>query len=99
MQAFEFEIDAKKNLIEIPLIRKNKVMQISIVDLTYIDILKALERNENITVLHHGKVKGIIKPIRKKQNIREHPFFGLCKEQDIPVLEELENLRKPRYDL
>ena len=78
-------------------------MKASIVDLRYKtnDILKALDRNETVTVLYHGKVKGVIKPVRAKSNLRvkEHSFFGMYKELEPTVLEELENLRKLRYDL
>lgn len=78
-------------------------MKASIVDLRYKtkDILKALERNESVTVLYHGKVKGIIKPAREKQasKIVEHPFFGMTSMHKGSVLEELDNLRKPRYDI
>ncbi len=78
-------------------------MKASIVDLRYKtnDIMKALERNESVTVLYHGKVKGIIKPVRKKlmSKVKDHPFFGMLKENDKTVLEELGELRKPRYDL
>ena len=78
-------------------------MKASIVDLRYKtnDILKALDRNESVTVLYHGKVKGIIKPAREKSElkIKDHPFFGMYQESEESVLEELENLRKPRYDL
>ncbi|MCU7934273.1 MAG: type II toxin-antitoxin system Phd/YefM family antitoxin [Candidatus Thiodiazotropha sp. (ex Dulcina madagascariensis)] len=78
-------------------------MKASIVDLRYkmTDILKALDRNESVTVLYHGKLKGIIKPAREKSEsrIKDHPFFGMYKEAEESVLEELENLRKPRYDL
>ena len=78
-------------------------MKASIVDLRYKtnDILKALDRNESITVLYHGKIKGIIKPAREKSTckVKEHPFFAMYKDSDQSVLDELENLRKPRYDL
>lgn len=78
-------------------------MKASIVDLRYKtkDILKALERNESVTVLYHGKVKGIIKPAREKQmsKIVEHPFFGMTSMHEESVLEELDNLRKLRYDI
>ena len=78
-------------------------MKASIVDLRYKtnDILKALDRNESVTVLYHGKVKGIIKPAREKSElkIKDHPFFGMCGESKETVLEELENMRKPRHDL
>ncbi len=78
-------------------------MKASIVDLRYKtnDILKALDRNESVTVLYHGKIKGVIKPAREKSelNIKDHPFFGMYQDSEETVLEELENLRKPRHDL
>ena len=78
-------------------------MKASIVDLRYktADILKALERNESVTVLYHGKVKGVINPARQpvKTKVNEHPFFGMHQARDETVLEELQNLRKSRHDL
>ena len=78
-------------------------MKASIVDLRYKtnDILKALDRNESVTVLYHGKVRGIIKPVREKSElkIKDHSFFGMYRESEETVLEELENMRKPRHDL
>lgn len=78
-------------------------MKASIVDLRYKtnDILKALERNESVTVLYHGKIKGVIKPAREKakSKIKDHPFFGMNKGSESAVLEELANLRKARHDL
>ncbi len=78
-------------------------MKASIVDLRYktTDILKALDRNESVTVLYHGKVKGIIKPARERSElkVKDHPFFGMRNESGTTVLEELDNLRKPRHDL
>ena len=78
-------------------------MKASIVDLRYKtnDILKALDRNESVTVLYHGKIKGVIKPVKEKSELKviEHPFFGMYQDSEESVLKELENLRKPRYDL
>ncbi len=78
-------------------------MKASILDLRYKtkDILKALERNESVTVLYHGKVRGIIKPAREKPlaKVKDHPFFGMDIKKEETVIEELENLRNPRYDL
>lgn len=78
-------------------------MKASIVDLRYKtkDILKALERNESVTVFYHGKIKGVINPAGKKSTLKitDHPFFGMNKNHEETVLEELNNLRKPRYDL
>ena len=78
-------------------------MKASIVDLRYktAEVLKALERNESVTILYHGKEKGVIHPIRNKKVVRvkEHPFFGMKSDSDLNVQEELNNLRKPRYDI
>lgn len=78
-------------------------MQASIVDLRYktSDILQALERNESVTVLYHGKVKGFIKPAKQKSDlkIKDHPFFAMYEGSDNTVLEELDQLRRLRHDL
>ena len=78
-------------------------MKASIVDLRYKtkDILQALERNESVTVLYHGKVKGIIKPARElpASKVKDHPFFGMAEKAEKTVLEELESLRSSRHDL
>ena len=77
-------------------------MKASIVDLRYKtkDILKALERNESVTVLYHGKVRGVIIPAKKTSimKVEDHPFFGMTSGSEKTVLEELESLRKPRHD-
>jgi hypothetical protein len=79
------------------------VMKASIVDLRYktTEILKALSRNESVTVLYHGKVKGVIKPAGEAPatRVKDHPFFGMLKGVDETVLQELEKLRMPRHDL
>lgn len=77
-------------------------MKASIVDLRYKtkDILKALDRNESVTVLYHGKARAIINPLGKNscQRIQEHAFFNMADESPDTVKEELDKLRKPRYD-
>ncbi len=78
-------------------------MKATIVDLRYKmnDILKALDRNEAVTVLYHGKTKAIIVPAKSRilKKIKDHPFFGMsAKDSQKPVLDELHDLRKPRYD-
>ncbi len=77
-------------------------MQASIVDLRYKmnDILKALNRNESITILYHGKKKGLIVPTTKTpvQHVTDHPFFGMhktSKKESVP--QTMKNLRKGRY--
>ena len=77
-------------------------MKASIVDLRYKtkDILKALERNESVTVLYHGKIRGVIQPVKNTQTkeVKEHALFGMNKTSEQTVLEELESLRKSRHD-
>lgn len=77
-------------------------MKASIIDLRYKmkDVLKALDRKEEVTILYHGKVKGVIVPVnnnKKKKKIKDHPFFGMLKSSDRSVSEEMRNLRGPRY--
>ena len=78
-------------------------MKASIVDLRYKtkEILQALQRNESVTILYHGKVKGIITPAGRKQapDIRKHPLFGLRRHAGESVRDEMERLRKPRHDV
>ncbi len=78
-------------------------MKATVVDLRYKmnDVLKALDRNEKVTVLYRGKVKGILIPSGQKKNIKitDHPFFGMSsRDTDKPVLDVLNDLRKSRYD-
>jgi len=76
-------------------------MKATIVQLRYKmkDVLRALERNESVEVLHRGVVKGTIVPVkRKKQHISEdHPTFGMWADDQRSVEEIMEELRKPRY--
>jgi len=78
-------------------------MKATVVDLRYKmnDVLKALDRNEKVTVLYHGKVKGIIVPKERKvhKKITDHPFFGMSSiDVKKSVLDKLNDLRKPRYN-
>ncbi|GAB6095372.1 hypothetical protein JCM14469_16240 [Desulfatiferula olefinivorans] len=77
-------------------------MKASIVDLRYKmnDVLKALDRNENVTVLYRGKVKGILIPATQKKavNMKDHPFVGMAKDSDTPVSDIMNTLRQSRYD-
>jgi len=64
------------------------------------DVLKALERNEEVTLMHRGKIRGILIPPRQNKpgKISSHPFFGMsAQESGNTVLEELDELRKSRY--
>lgn len=77
-------------------------MKASIVDLRYKmkDVLRALDRKEEVTILYRGKVKGRIIPSEKKgtQKVKDHPFFGMATKRDISVAEELERIRTSRVD-
>ncbi len=79
-------------------------MKATILDLRYKmkDVLNALDKNEQVTVLYHGKVKGVIVPSKsneKTKKVKTHSFFGSSpanKQQT--VLEELDDLRGSRFD-
>lgn len=78
-------------------------MKATVVDLRYKmnDVLKALDRNEKVTVLYRGKVKGILIPSGEKKSLKitEHPFFGMSSQDTGKSMEDAMNdLRKPRYD-
>jgi len=78
-------------------------MKATIVDLRYKmnDVLKALDRNEKVTVLYRGKVKGTLIPSSKKtkQKITDHPFFGMSSNsKDISVQNIMDDLRGSRYN-
>ena len=75
-------------------------MEASVVDLRYKmnDVLKALDRKEEVTILYRGKVKGKILPAtpKTKRRIQSHPFFGMATKTGKTVLEELDDLRRER---
>ena len=78
-------------------------MEATIVDLRYKmnDVLKALDRNEKVTVLYRGKVKGVLLPSdkRKPLKVAEHPFFGMAATcSTTTVSEQLDDLRGNRFD-
>jgi len=77
-------------------------MEASVVDLRYKmkDVLKALDRNEKVTILYHGKIKGTILPntSQKMKKVKEHPFFGMLKDEKKSVVEEMQRLRGARYN-
>lgn len=61
-------------------------------------ILKALERDEELVVLYHGKPIGIIKTVPKSSPMwmTDRPFFGMRKSRK-SVAAEMKNLRGGRY--
>ena len=72
-------------------------MKASVVDMGYkmSDVLRALDRNESVEILYHGKIKGIIKPVVTKggKSVREHRFFGMREKAEEPVNVIMERLR------
>lgn len=76
-------------------------MKASILDLRYRmkDVLRALDRNETVEILYHGKLKGTIIPVSKKTKKRvvDHPFFGMNKDKKMDVDKQMEKLRGGRY--
>lgn len=77
-------------------------MKATVVDLRYKmnDVIKALERREDVTILYHGKVKGVIKPVGHKSigSVHKHPFFGMNKDEKKSVEAIMSELRGSRYD-
>ena len=75
-------------------------MKASVVDLRYRinEILKAIDRNEEVTILYHGKVKGVIKPriSRSRRRISDHPFFNMYQTKK-GIHELMADLRGDRY--
>ena len=75
-------------------------MQATVVDLRYHmnDVLKALDRNEDVDILYRGKTKGVIvaKVEQTSQKVSNHPFFNMRGSKG-SVEAEMESLRGGRY--
>ena len=75
-------------------------MKASVVDLRYRmnEVLKALDRNEDVSILCRGKLKGVIKATKgkSKSKVSEHPFFGMC-ENGGSAEQLMDRLRGGRY--
>ena len=75
-------------------------MKASIVDLRYKmrEVLKALNRCEDVKILYHGKLKGVITPLENKQKkrVKDHPLFGMNKGSLNDVEKTMAELRKAR---
>lgn len=76
-------------------------MKASILELRYKmnDVLRALDRREEVTILYRGKVKGTITPADSPADVtaRKHPFFGSLATQQPSIAEEMEKLRGGRF--
>ena len=75
-------------------------MKATVVDLRYRmnDVLKALERNEDVDILYRGKTKGVLMANVKTsgKKVSEHPFFNMRSSQQ-SVEAEMAILRGGRY--
>jgi len=75
-------------------------MKATIVDLRYRmnDVLKALDRNEDVSILYHGRLKGIMRAARhgSARRVMDHPFFNM-RANAVSVKSEMDNLRGGRY--
>jgi hypothetical protein len=62
------------------------------------EVLKALARNESVSVLYRGKIKGVIRPAGKSTSARvtDHGFFG-CRTAARPVEQIMRQLRGGRH--
>lgn len=77
-------------------------MKASIVDLRYkmSDVLKALDRNEEITISYRGTARGKIIPLEKKApelKVNQHSFFGSVKDSKNSVGDLMDEIRSARY--
>ena len=76
-------------------------MKATVVDMRYKmkEVLSALDRNEIIEILYHGKVKGIIQPVVTKggKSVKEHLFFGMQAKTEETVEASMKKLRGQRY--
>lgn len=75
-------------------------MKASVIDLRYRmkEILKAIDRHEEVTILYHGKVKGVIRPevSGRRRRISDHPFFNMYQSKKA-VNDVISDLRRDRY--
>lgn len=76
-------------------------MNASVIDLRYKmnDVLKALDRNEDVTILYHGKVKGVISPHIQAASgkVTEHAFFNMSNTEE-SVDGQMSRLRGGRFN-
>ncbi len=75
-------------------------MNASVVDLRYRmkEVLEALDRREQVNVLYHGKIKGVLSPVvnESANTVFSHPYFGMVQTEE-SVEDTLNRLRGGRY--
>jgi len=69
------------------------------------EVIRALNRNERVTVLYRGKPAAIMQPIGNESeqaigNGKDHPAFGLWADSEdvLDVADHVRQLRKGRFD-
>ncbi len=80
-------------------------MKATILDLRYHmkNVLQALDRNETVKILYHGKERGFLipsgKPLHNAGKIHQHAAFGMWKKHTDKknISAYLRTLRKPRF--
>ena len=63
------------------------------------DVLKALDRNEDVTVLYHGRPRGVLTARvvgEREGEVAAHPFFNM-RRGELSVDEEMNTLRGERH--
>ena len=73
-------------------------MKATVVDLRYRmnDVLRALDRNEDVSILYHGKVKGVLTArTTRTGKVAEHPFFNM-RPAEGAVADQMDTLRGER---
>lgn len=79
-------------------------MKASILDLRrrMRDVLRALDRNESVTIYYRGKEKAILSPSRQRtcKSVKDHAAFGMWRDRkDMADVDGyVRNLRKGRLD-
>jgi len=76
-------------------------MEASVVDLRYkmSEVLNALAKRERVSILYHGKIRGVIIPVEERPEIKasDHPFFGISSGEKKKVEQVMDSLREGRY--
>ena len=77
-------------------------MKATVLDLRYRmkEVLKALNKRERVTIFYHGKVKGTIIPADadKAIKVEDHPFFNMAEEETRSVVQQMDELRRSRFN-
>ena len=69
------------------------------------EVIRALNRNERVTVLYRGKPAAVMQPIHERGeqavcSAKDHPAFGLWADREdmVDVEAHVRQLRKGRFD-